>query len=685
MNYKKRNWISLCLALLLVFVLQTGNVSAQEDVVDVTEDSLETVTVEETTPELLEESVEESVVETPEVSEPEVTEELEVPEVPTAETFTGWDMEGENWVFYKDNVKAIGWHWLPVIEDGTLQIKEHAWKYFDADGVNVDQFYYEDGKAYLSLESPYVTYYKGWWTDPANGHSYYFRLDTGSRVDGWQFIDDNWYFFRYNTGTLATGWQYIDGAWYYLGEDGVKTGEGWYWIDLKDSEGNVVDKVWKYFDDDGKNVDQLYHENGGTWLSQAGPEKGYLKGWWTNPANGHTYYFRLGSGSMVTGWQYIDGYWRYFRASGTLAKGWQFLDGGWFYLRPTDGSQALGWQFVDGAWYYIDETTGRNDDGYETEVGPYGGENIYWFRSTGTLALGWQYVPTESFVPGEGVSNMWHYFTIHKGDSQGWHTIDGSIYYFDPIYRNMYTGVKSTGDGIYSFNKWNGNLETGAVKNFTNGKPFRQLYFYGPTQYELSNAWLNDADWEQQTRGQHLINYGLRFEDVPFWWYGHDLANHIGVYCSGAAYDILTTFGIEFPGPTADNMPANYDPNYKYNGFNTYDLGYAMVNDQLNYHVGEFYFGGNLDLLQAGDVFFGYDPYYSYYHSDNNWANHTTMYAGQNNGVHYLLHSASRHGYSIEPVSEVTYNWGYGLRPLAKRLYQLTPKERVLRGSLFFA
>lgn len=81
------------------------------------------------------------------------------------------------------------------------------------------------------------------------------------------------------------------------------------------------------------NITQIYTENGSSWLSQAGPTEQYYRGWWTNPENNSEYYFRLTSGSMVTGRQFIDGHWMYFRNSGTLATGWQKIGTAWKYYR----------------------------------------------------------------------------------------------------------------------------------------------------------------------------------------------------------------------------------------------------------------------------------------------------------------------------------------------------------------
>ncbi|MFL8952083.1 endo-alpha-N-acetylgalactosaminidase family protein [Helcococcus kunzii] len=148
------------------------------------------------------------------------------------------------------------------------------------------------------------------------------------------------------------GWKQVGNKWTYY-DHGKQARSEWKWIN----------NAWKFFNYKGESMTQTYHENGRIWLSLEGPNRRYQRGWWTNPENGFTYYFRLSSGTMVKGMQWIDGNWRYFRKSGTLATGWQKLPLGWMYFRPGTGTKAFGWQWIDGVWRYLRPSTGTRVSG----------------------------------------------------------------------------------------------------------------------------------------------------------------------------------------------------------------------------------------------------------------------------------------------------------------------------------
>ncbi|WP_282925564.1 glycoside hydrolase family 3 N-terminal domain-containing protein [Helcococcus kunzii] len=265
----------------------------------------------------------------------------------------GWVRNGDNWNYYDKDGSQVksAWRWAPLLDEDGNPTTKFNWKYFDSKGNSINQIYTENGSSWLSVAGPSLQYHRGWWLNRENNEEYYFRKNSGSMVKGRQFIDNNWMFFR-NSGTLALGWQFFDGHWNFADRmTGYLAISEWKWTPIIDKEGKETGKYnWKYFNSRGYSIDQIYTENGLSWLSVTGPMRQYHKGWWTNPSNGYIYFFRLTTGTMAKGEQFINGTWRFFRKSGTMATGWQLVNGSWKFYRIGTGTRVSGRQFIDGKW-----------------------------------------------------------------------------------------------------------------------------------------------------------------------------------------------------------------------------------------------------------------------------------------------------------------------------------------------
>ena len=90
-------------------------------------------------------------------------------------------------------------------------------------------------------------------------------------------------------------------------------------------------------------------------------------------------------GSVVSGWQFIDGSWYYMDGNGRMQKGWQFIQGHWFYMFSS-GSMAKGWQKIDGQQYYMNNS-GEMVTGWQKIDG-----HRYYMNRSGVMLTGWNYI-----------------------------------------------------------------------------------------------------------------------------------------------------------------------------------------------------------------------------------------------------------------------------------------------------
>ncbi|NHA66685.1 N-acetylmuramoyl-L-alanine amidase family protein [Phycicoccus flavus] len=307
-----------------------------------------------------------------------------------------------------------------------------------------------DGKKYYFTSAGYALFGQ----QSIGGTTYYIDENRGSvSAATWQSVlaERDKYFGAgsavYDHFTTATrGWQRIDGAWYYfIPSTGYMVRNGWQSV----YEPTLGRSSWNYCRRDGRCIDQLYVENGMTFMSLAGP-KDYARGWYT--VDGFTRYFReTQTASMATGFQKIDGSWYYLRTtSGTKATGWQFVGDRWHYLDPKTGVLVLdGWRWAGDSWdyhrwsstytYYSSRKFGQAPDGktYYSIPGPkkyYRGyrninDNWYYFGTDGAMVKGWFYS-----------DGTWHYYRKTTGTSViGRASIGGKWYTF----QSYKVGVKS--------------------------------------------------------------------------------------------------------------------------------------------------------------------------------------------------------------------------------------------------
>ena len=145
---------------------------------------------------------------------------------------------------------------------------------------------------------------------------------------------------------------------------------------------------------------------------------------WHHEGDKHYYLQSDGSLYVGKGWTKFGNRWFYYAdASGAVKVGWLREKGKWYYLSPDDGAMATGWAKADGSWYYLDGS-GAMRTGWQKIGGKW-----YYLRGSGAMAEGWA-----------KVSGAWYYLRPGSGAmATGWAKADGSWYYLDG------SGVMRTG------------------------------------------------------------------------------------------------------------------------------------------------------------------------------------------------------------------------------------------------
>lgn len=119
-----------------------------------------------------------------------------------------------------------------------------------------------------------------------------------------------------------------------------------------------------------------------------------------------------------TGWQMVDGAWRYFEGDGSLAMGWRQVGSKNYYLRWSDGSMATGWHHEGDKHYYL-----QSDGSLYVGKGwtKFGNRWFYYADASGAVKVGWL-----------REKGKWYYLSPDDGAmATGWAKADGSWYYLD--------------------------------------------------------------------------------------------------------------------------------------------------------------------------------------------------------------------------------------------------------------
>ncbi|MDM8213605.1 GW dipeptide domain-containing protein [Enterococcus hirae] len=200
--------------------------------------------------------------------------------------------------------------------------------------------------------------------------------------------------------------------------------------------------------------------------------------------NGETWYYAK-TAEHVVGWVKADtltwnagwqafGAQKYYAENGVIQTGWQMIDGAWRYLDPTNGAMKTGWQYISGAWYYLDPANGAMKTGWLEQAG-----NRYYLQGSGAMATGgvmitgvW-YLFDQSGIEqktadiGAGwhfLNKTWYYLDETGHPKTGWQWIGGCWYYLDPASGIMETRWVKVGNAWYYLEQ-SGAMKTGWLKD----------------------------------------------------------------------------------------------------------------------------------------------------------------------------------------------------------------------------
>ncbi|MDO5351122.1 MAG: hypothetical protein Q4E86_14420, partial [Lachnospiraceae bacterium] len=112
-------------------------------------------------------------------------------------------------------------------------------------------------------------------------------------------------------------------------------------------------------------------------------------------------------------WKNENGKWKHYDAYGKTNTGWIQTGSGWYYLSPEDGTMLTGWQKIEGKYFYLNTAA----DGIEglMRTGWYQDANGRWYflntvhdGTYGAMCIGWHWI-----------DGYQYYFEEKEGPEQG--------------------------------------------------------------------------------------------------------------------------------------------------------------------------------------------------------------------------------------------------------------------------
>lgn len=302
------------------------------------------------------------------------------------------------------------------------------------------------------------------------------KLSAAPVPDGWQQEGTALRYYEDGQKPKNT-WKQIEGQNYHFDATGAVQ-KGW----------QLVDDYWRWFDDTGAVA------TGERTITDGGEEKTYLfdptgcvtaNNTWLSFGGAIRYF---AGREMKTGWQFVEGSWRYFDETGDLyrdaKKPLKLAEGE--YKVNDEGilqTEGGGWLTLGGEKLYFDET------GMRTGLTQVDGRE-YLFDTRGAMQTGWQ--------PADGKT----YFFGEDGAMQtGWLFQEGAWFYSDRQL-GLHTGAQSLGGATHFFTA-QGRLSTSGWVDIGSGKLY---YVDGKTTKGVNKGGKLMLGWK-------IVDGGLRYFD----------------------------------------------------------------------------------------------------------------------------------------------------------------------------